>query len=116
MRTKRKCRDCANFALFRQGKKLGECRFGAAKCVVLEDNDACKGFFSRELARVPSVPESGDAPFCGDFAKCNNAEGCDTCAEFEAWLQRQERGEGFAAPKDENKSSNPSCDAGESNK
>ena len=26
-------------------------------------------------------------PFCGDFAKCNNAEGCDTCAEFERWAE-----------------------------
>lgn len=95
MTKKRMCADCANFAPHgyqEPGKEVlaatGDCRFGAAKCVVFEDQNACKGFFSRELARVPSVSESGDAPFCGDFAKCNNAEGCDTCAEFEAWLQR----------------------------
>ena len=31
-----------------------------------------------------------DCPFCGDFPKCNNAEGCDNCPEFERWLKQEE--------------------------
>lgn len=33
-------------------------------------------------------PDYGDAPFCGDFNKCNNAEGCDLCKEFELWAEK----------------------------
>ena len=27
---------------------------------------------------------------CGKFTKCNNAEGCDNCAEFDTWLKESE--------------------------
>lgn len=35
--------------------------------------------------------EPGKAPFCGNFRKCNNGEGCDCCKEFEEWLAAEER-------------------------
>lgn len=31
-----------------------------------------------------------ECPFSGDFPKCNNAEGCDGCPEFEKWLRAEE--------------------------
>lgn len=107
---KRKFNACA---LFAGTDSLAPCRFGAGhSCIVAAENTACKMFVplqqpkSKEQAVAPTMetgagvdePAPGSAPFCNDFAKCNNAEGCDTCAEFEAWLQRQERGEGFVAP------------------
>lgn len=33
-------------------------------------------------------PDYGDAPFCGDFNKCNNGDGCDLCKEFELWAEK----------------------------
>ena len=34
--------------------------------------------------------EERNCPFCGDFPKCNNAEGCDNCPEYENWLKAEE--------------------------
>lgn len=101
MTKKRMCADCANFAPHghqEPGKEVlaatGDCRFGggACGCKTFAVNAACKAFLARE--RVCSArgaqPQPGDAPFCGDFAKCNNAEGCDTCAEFERWAEAKD--------------------------
>ena len=27
---------------------------------------------------------------CGNYSKCNNAEGCDNCAEYDTWLKESE--------------------------
>lgn len=34
--------------------------------------------------------EPGEAYFCGNYRKCNNAEGCDECKEFEQYMNNQE--------------------------
>lgn len=33
--------------------------------------------------------EQGQAPFCGNYPKCNNAEGCDICKEFTAYANKE---------------------------
>lgn len=35
--------------------------------------------------------EKGKAPVCNKYNKCNNAEGCFDCKEFEEWLAAEER-------------------------
>lgn len=30
---------------------------------------------------------------CGNYSKCNNAEGCDNCAEYDTWLRELETNE-----------------------
>lgn len=112
---KRKCNACA---LFAGTDSLAPCRFGAGhSCVVAAENTACKMFVplqqpkSKEAAEAPKMeagagvdePAPGSAPFCNDFAKCNNAEGCDTCREFTLWLEDREKR--FAAQNSQKRSS-----------
>lgn len=112
---KRKCNACA---LFDGTGRLGPCRFGAGhSCVVAAENTACKMFVplqqpkSKEQAVALTMeagggvdePAPGSAPFCNEFAKCNNAEGCDTCREFTLWLADREKR--FAAPNSQKRSS-----------
>ena len=106
MGKKRICADCANFAPHGRTEAekevlaaTGDCRFGggACGCKTFAANTACKAFLARErvcTARAEE-PQPGDAPFCGDFAKCNNAEGCGDCAEFERWAEEREDGNNF---------------------
>lgn len=86
---KRTCKDCA---LFVQGNGISRCRLYAGDGpgdVVFPENRACKmitGPINGEKKEASAIePEAGTAPFCGDFPKCNNAEGCDCCVEFEKW-------------------------------
>ena len=112
---KQKCKACA---LFEGSGNLGPCRFGAGhSCVVAAENTACKMFVplqqpkSKEQTEAPKMeagggvdePAPGSAPFCNDFAKCNNAEGCDTCREFTLWLAEWEKR--FAAQNSQKRSS-----------
>lgn len=88
---KRKCKDCA---VCEQTENLALCHFGGGEAsVVFPENTACKmcvGTNKKPSKQAPAVLEAGSAPFCGDYAKCNNAEGCDSCREFEIWLQDRE--------------------------
>ena len=113
---KRKCNACA---LFAGTDSLAPCRFGAGtSCVVAAENTACKMFVplqqqpkSKEQAVAPTMeagggvdePAPGSAPFCNEFTKCNNAEGCDTCREFTLWLAEREKR--FAAQNSQKRSS-----------
>ena len=99
---------------------MAPCRFGAGhSCVVAAENTACKMFVplqqeqpkSKEQAVAPTMgagggvdePAPGSAPFCNEFVKCNNAEGCDTCREFTLWLAEREKR--FAAQNRQKRSS-----------
>ena len=55
------------------------------KNAVYERKNKISDFCNNRLHRHP---QAGDAPFCGDFNKCNNAEGCDLCKEFEEWVEK----------------------------
>lgn len=79
---------------------------GALKCrhqVMVSGGyvDEIKAALDNEFARLKNgqltslqenhahtYPQAGDAPFCGDFNKCNNGEGCDLCKEFEEWVEK----------------------------
>lgn len=85
-------KTCANCVLCENSE------FGLSKCtlwqkegnVIFPENKACKMITGRVNLRhnKKTEPEYGDAPFCGDFPKCNNAEGCDrSCREFDEFLE-----------------------------
>lgn len=38
-------------------------------------------------------PQLGTAPFCGEYAKCNNAESYDACWEFELYVVMSGKGQ-----------------------
>lgn len=88
---KRKCQDC-EICVTADG--LTRCLFGGgAGSVVFPDNTACKMFVpaQKRAEAKREEPQPGTAPFCGEYAKCNNAEGCDACREFEIWLSDREK-------------------------
>lgn len=93
----KKCNQCAICTVYGD---FGLCRcFGKVNITGLQ-NRACKMFLPKPKAceqhkqpiesRLTVILEHGKAPFCGDFNKCNNAEGCDTCREFEEWAEANE--------------------------
>ena len=97
---KRMCKDCVLCVTGPHG--LTRCNYGAnggKGDIVFPENRACKMITGpvnlRKTMKAGHVePEPGSAPFCGDFQKCNNAEGCDSCAPFEKWVLGEiERGQ-----------------------
>lgn len=84
MAKKNQCIKCVNYDS--KHGPIGQCRAHGWNNWVAATNSACKTFLPFEKLTKKPV-EFGDAPFCGDFPKCNNAEGCDYCAEFEKWAE-----------------------------
>ena len=87
----KKCQDCVLCEKNEFG--LTHCKLWGQKemqNVVFPENRACKMITGPVNLRQgkPSEPATGEAPFCGDYPKCNNAEGCDACAEFEEWIDK----------------------------
>ncbi len=91
MKKQRKtCKDCGICQPFGE---MGKCHFGGGfGAVVALHNRACKMFVPAPAKKEKEAVEPGKAPFCGDYAKCNNAEGCDSCREFELWAAEKEHG------------------------
>ncbi|MBR2392064.1 MAG: hypothetical protein IKA93_00610 [Elusimicrobiaceae bacterium] len=91
--TKRKGKKCEQCELFKHIKDgAGFCKFGAGEqCLNFAGNSACKMYVPEQPKPKKEVLEPGKAPFCGDFPKCNNAEGCDSCREFEIWAAEKEQ-------------------------
>ena len=91
--TKRKGKKCEQCELFKHIKDgAGFCKFGAGEqCLNFAGNSACKMYVPEQPKPKKEVLEPGKAPFCGDFPKCNNAEGCDSCREFEIWAAEKEK-------------------------
>ena len=88
---KRMCKDCAWCATGPYG--LTRCNYGCQVGLIFPQNRACK-LFTVKLRAARVEPEPGSAPFCGEFQKCNNAEGCASCGPFENWaLGEIERGQ-----------------------
>lgn len=90
-KAKKTCRNCVLCENSEFG--ISSCKLWEGqnlKNIVFPDNRACKMITGPVNLRKgkPANPEHGDAPFCGDYPKCNNAEGCDSCGEFEKWLQK----------------------------
>lgn len=90
---KRTCKDCAVCEI-KEGLTL--CHFGGGEpSVVFADNTACKMCVGAQPKKADKpTQEPGSAPFCGDYAKCNDGEGCDSCREFELWMADQEKRRG----------------------
>lgn len=69
---KRTCKDCVLCETGAYG--LTRCKYGSnggAGDIVFPENKACK--------MVTGPIQKTEKSVCGDFPKCNNAEGCDTC-------------------------------------
>lgn len=86
----KKCADCVLCETNANG--ISRCKFydAGAENIIFPENSACKMITGPVNLRKnkKTEPEYGDAPFCNNFPKCNNAEGCDTCKEFEEWLEK----------------------------